>query len=276
MSKKTQITVANQSVRVVEYQGQRVVTFTMIDAVHQRPDGTAKRTFNDNRHRFIEGEDFFSLTRDAIRTESMSSAFPPRTPSGLIFTESGYLMLTKTFSDDLAWQVQRQLVRNYFRNEEIGSSRSIKDQAEIGLKILESAIKTLRLAPSAVLGSYQTLASHTGLPANLLPVYAVDAPDSAGTVSSEVTKSLTELLHEFDVNASARKVYPLLEQHGIVKHESRPSTKGEKQFWSVVDTEYGKNVTHPSNPKETQPAFYVSRFKALLGMIFPTGGANHA
>jgi prophage antirepressor-like protein len=154
-------------------------------------------------------------------------------------------------------------------------TKAIRDQAEIGLKILESAIKTLRLAPSSAIGSYQTLASHTGLPSNFLPAYAVDAPDSAGSVSSEVTKSLTELLHEFNVDASARKVYPLLEQHGIVKHQSRPSTKGEKQFWSVVDTEYGKNVTHPSNPKETQPAFYVIRFKSLLGMIFPTGGANH-
>jgi prophage antirepressor-like protein len=156
------------------------------------------------------------------------------------------------------------------------ANKALRDQAEIGLKILESAMKTLRLAPSSMLGSYQTLANHTGLPTNLLPSYAVDAPDSAGVVSSEVTKSLTELLHEFNVDASARKVYPLLEQHGVVKHQSRPSTKGEKQFWSVVDTEYGKNVTHPSNPKETQPAFYVSRFQALLSLIFPETGESHA
>lgn len=32
-----------------------------------------------------------------------------------LITESGYLLLTKPFNDDLAWQVQRQLVKAYFR-----------------------------------------------------------------------------------------------------------------------------------------------------------------
>lgn len=54
------------------------VPFAMIDAVHRWPEGTAKRTLNDNRERFIEGEDFFALTADAIRTESLSGVFPPR------------------------------------------------------------------------------------------------------------------------------------------------------------------------------------------------------
>ncbi len=30
-------------------------------------------------------------------------------------TETGYLMLVKSFTDDLAWSVQRELVNNYFR-----------------------------------------------------------------------------------------------------------------------------------------------------------------
>lgn len=32
-----------------------------------------------------------------------------------LLTESGYLMIVKTFSDDLSWQVQRQLVNAYFK-----------------------------------------------------------------------------------------------------------------------------------------------------------------
>ncbi|EEX0080363.1 ORF6N domain-containing protein, partial [Salmonella enterica] len=40
-------------------------------------------------------------------------------PNGIIFlTESGYLMLVKSFTDDLAWKVQRELVNNYFRTRE--------------------------------------------------------------------------------------------------------------------------------------------------------------
>lgn len=39
-------------------------------------------------------------------------------PNGLILmTEAGYLMLVKSFTDDLAWSVQRQLVNGYFRGQ---------------------------------------------------------------------------------------------------------------------------------------------------------------
>ncbi|MCR2683492.1 hypothetical protein NSP16_24280, partial [Salmonella enterica] len=33
-------------------------------------------------------------------------------------TESGYLMLAKSLTDDLAWQVQRDLVNSYFRQRQ--------------------------------------------------------------------------------------------------------------------------------------------------------------
>lgn len=32
-----------------------------------------------------------------------------------LLTESGYLMIVKTFTDDLSWKVQRELVNTYFR-----------------------------------------------------------------------------------------------------------------------------------------------------------------
>lgn len=55
------IKVESQDLNVVEYQGKRVVTLAMIDSVHQRPEGTAKRNFTENRHRFIDGEDFYLI-----------------------------------------------------------------------------------------------------------------------------------------------------------------------------------------------------------------------
>lgn len=62
-------TINNTQVLVKEFSGQRVVTFKEIDAVHGRPDGTARKRFNDNREHFIEGEDFFVLNQPSeIRT----------------------------------------------------------------------------------------------------------------------------------------------------------------------------------------------------------------
>ena len=101
----------NLELVVKVYQNQRVITFKDIDAVHERPEGTARRNFNTNKKHFLKGEDFFQ--RNSLEAQN---EFRILTPNGLILiTESGYLMLVKSFTDDLAWQVQRQLVKNYFR-----------------------------------------------------------------------------------------------------------------------------------------------------------------
>ena len=103
--------ISNVEISVKEYRGQRVVTFRDIDAVHKRPDGTAKRNFYAHKERFIEGEDYF--VRNSYEA---SHEYGVVAPNGLtLLTESGYLMLAKSFTDDLAWKVQRQLVNWYFR-----------------------------------------------------------------------------------------------------------------------------------------------------------------
>ena len=111
------IKINNQSVAVKEYNGQRVVTFKDVDAVHERPDGTARKRFNDNKKHFVEGEDFFEIKgASEIRTlgfERPQGGVPEKV---ILLTESGYLMLVKSFTDDLAWQVQRQLVKSYFNH----------------------------------------------------------------------------------------------------------------------------------------------------------------
>lgn len=43
----------NKYIEVKEYNGQRVVTFRDIDTVHERPEGTARKRFKDNKSRKI-------------------------------------------------------------------------------------------------------------------------------------------------------------------------------------------------------------------------------
>ncbi|MER2529742.1 MAG: ORF6N domain-containing protein [Candidatus Competibacter denitrificans] len=103
------------------YQGQPVLTFSQIDTLHVRPEGTSKASFQRNRKRFIENEDFYVLdykSLDVWRTE-FPEAVGANAPSLTLITESGYLMLTKPFGDDLSWQIQRQLVKLYFRVKEV-------------------------------------------------------------------------------------------------------------------------------------------------------------
>ncbi|HGY9632377.1 ORF6N domain-containing protein [Pseudomonas monteilii] len=104
------VTIHNTQLPIVEYLGQRVVTLAMIDQVHERPEGTARRNFNEHRDKLIEGEDYF------VRNSSEARQMGFVAPNGLsLLTEQGYLMLVKSLTDDLAWTVQRQLVSNYFR-----------------------------------------------------------------------------------------------------------------------------------------------------------------
>ena len=103
-----------------EYNGFRVVTFQDIDQVHGRAAGTASRIFRENRNKFIESEDFILLKGESLRNFKQMTNFVACTVRELhLITESGYLMLVKSFTDDLAWAVQRELVNHYFRGKQI-------------------------------------------------------------------------------------------------------------------------------------------------------------
>lgn len=109
------IRVGNSSISAKEYKGKRVVTFKDIDAVHERPSGTANKRFLDNKKRFINGEDYFIVSNSEIRKSHLMPLSENDFTDKVLITESGYLMLVKSFTDDLAWKVQRQLVDSYFR-----------------------------------------------------------------------------------------------------------------------------------------------------------------
>lgn len=122
------IMVGNHTLPIKEYNNVRVVTFKDIDIVHERPDGTARRNFNKNKNYFIEGEDYFKVCADEIRTHKIMSVSNKIREDITLITESGYLMLVKSFTDDLAWKVQRELVNTYFR---------VKDMASVVLAMAE-------------------------------------------------------------------------------------------------------------------------------------------
>lgn len=109
------ITIENTEMQIREYNGERVVTFKDIDMVHQRADGTASRNFRKNKKHFIEGVDYIRRNSSEAKREYDIIA-----PNGLtLVTESGYLLLVKSFTDDLSWKVQRQLVDVYFKVREV-------------------------------------------------------------------------------------------------------------------------------------------------------------
>jgi len=133
-----------------EFNGERVVTFKDIDLVHERPDGTSKARFNSNKSRFLINEDYFIIKPQDIQKYAKHTLGFEGVPNRGItaLTESGYMMLVKTFDDDLAWKVQRQLVNGYFKFQEIqnNSSYSQFDLSPIinAITILQNDINSLK------------------------------------------------------------------------------------------------------------------------------------
>lgn len=123
------IHIGNADISVKEYNGQRVVAFKDIDTVHSRPDGTARATFNRNKERFVVGQDYF-----VCETYEAKELFGISAPNGIaLMTEQGYLMLVKPFSDDLSWEVQRQLVNGYFKARKLAEDLSPQMKLLYGL-----------------------------------------------------------------------------------------------------------------------------------------------
>ena len=142
------ITIENTEMQIKEYKGQRVVTFKDIDTVHQRPAGTAKRGFNKNQKHFIEGEDFIKVCVDEIRTHKLWNISNKARSDITLITESGYLMLVKSFTDDLSWNVQRQLVNAYFRAKEEQSLEQITDFPNCQKRIYQTSSTPVPKNPS--------------------------------------------------------------------------------------------------------------------------------
>lgn len=142
-----EISINNQQLAIKEYNNQRVVTFSDIDAVHQRAKGTAKRNFKENHTHFIEGEDYYKVSHNDVGTNFvLTYGFDKKAPSGIILTESGYLMLVKSFTDELAWEVQRKLVNTYFRVKSI-----VKKTAEDKARMLATREENIKVRKAQLL-----------------------------------------------------------------------------------------------------------------------------
>ena len=130
------------------------------------------------------------------------------------------------------------------------------------LAAVELMARMVRASESGKLGMMHVAIAHHAphlLPA--LPHYAIDAPSTGTFGGSEPTLAATELLKRHGASVSAVKFNRLLEDAGYIETLTRASSKGApKAYKSVTQRglEYGKNVTSPSNPRETQPHWYIT------------------
>jgi len=135
-----------------------------------------------------------------------------------------------------------------------------KEEFDLQLLGAEYAMKLLRVDETSKIKMLEEVHKQHGVATNHLPKY----------VNEEITKALTVLLKENNVGITAAKANTKLIELGILEIKERSGNNGEvKEFKSLTDkgVRYGKNLINPKSPKETQPHYYQSTFKELIGLL---------
>ena len=137
------ITVENTKMQIREYNGERVVTFDDICKAHKCEKKRLTRHFERKRKYFIKDADYYQLTRKELGDLTSPKEKIVGNPNlkTYLFTESGYLMVIKCLDDDIAWQVQRQLVNTYFKAKEEPVQLLLSEEPEPKYKTSDTKIR---------------------------------------------------------------------------------------------------------------------------------------
>lgn len=126
------------------------------------------------------------------------------------------------------------------------------------IMVAKFAMNTLNMNDSSKLLLVKSIGDPLGLP---LPEY---------TPSVDQLLSPTELLSRMGNPMSAREFNQKMIAAGFLEVKERPSSSGKtKHFKSLTSLgmKYGENQVNPSNPKETQPLYYVGMFEELFDKV---------
>ncbi|EEL9689741.1 KilA-N domain-containing protein [Salmonella enterica] len=258
----------------------------VIDGIEVRRDIQGRYCLNDlhraaggeKRHRpqyWIENKQTSELI-EQILTEAVIPSLEQNQPVSVIYggnSRGTYVCkdLVYSYAMWISAAFHLKVIRTFDAFYSNTAKSHAADQIQAGVILLESAARMLNLSNSSKLGAYQKLQKVAGLP-DLMPSYAIDAPAGAPNGSSSPTFSISALLKQHGIRMTANQAYHQLAKVGVVEQkyrESRSGINGIKKFWSVTPRGcmYGKNITSPVNPRETQPHFFEYRFPELLKLL---------
>ena len=137
------VKIEDKELVIKEWNGERVVTAKDIAELHERDVKRVNEQFNRNIDKFELGKDYFQLTREEMRKSQFATALSKYSNNDIenLFTERGYLKLTKTFTDELSWRIQDILVDSYFALKKIAKEIK-KSPKPITIQGIYSTIST--------------------------------------------------------------------------------------------------------------------------------------
>lgn len=177
------IRIEDKELAIKEWNEERVVTAWDIAELHDRNTAKVNEIFKNNKEKFTLGKDYYLLNREEFSEsfKTIQKFIPNNVKEIPLYTERGYLKLTKPFEDELSWRIQDILVDSYFALKKIAkeikpiSEFQIKNQeirdrysrAKMSKELLEIAKNTDNAMYKEILTAY---AANTLADKNILPL----------------------------------------------------------------------------------------------------------
>lgn len=159
------------------------------------------------------------------------------------------------------FEVYRQVFHQAMDNASSRPQISTKDKIEAEFIAAKYCGEILNMNDASKLMVTQSIVGAYGLQLSL-PTYAS---------SKGVTKSLTECLKLVGSELKPKEFNQRLADKGYIVQNTRYSStkKMDVPFWTITNKglTYGENKVHPHNQNETQPCWYVEKFKELYNLM---------
>ncbi len=220
---------------------------------------------------YVERGDIIELTWEAAKSTGLnfkpvfeSISYKPL----MLINATAQVALTHHLDDEVSKSVSVSV------NEGIANSQPKKaanlTNIKMHLLFAKHIEESLRLSETSKIRMYAVIAEENGLPTKLLPEY--------GTTEG-LTKAMSVLLKEHNVNMSAKAANKILESLGYLQTLERRSTGSTmKEFKSITEKglAFGRNETPPESPNQTQPRWYVSTFHEVVDILLDSSNQEVA
>lgn len=235
----------NQQLMIKEHEGQRVVTMWDIANLHGVDTRNIRMNFNNNQKYLVEGEDYYILEKkddfvvNLIYKEDLKKNAVSRAKDIPVFTETGYLMMTKPMTDELSWKVQRTLINNYFKVKEIANTEIAAIKEHPKLQNLSEVNKTIELMDSMFKTSRISDKEKMILVSSLLGTAGIELPEIISEPATKVNYvTLEDLaiktgLYRADRTPNVEATMAYIRCIGLTLEDMRLSlrTKKDGEYW---------------------------------------------
>ena len=141
--------IGNTEIRVVEYQGKRVITTAALAALYGASEKNIQDNFSNNASRFTQGEHYFKLEGTELKdfksipdNIGLAHKFAP---SLILWTEKGASRHSKILDTEQSWAIFDKLENAYFNPPILDPLKMLNDPATLRGLLLAYDEKVLAL-----------------------------------------------------------------------------------------------------------------------------------